>query len=138
MNFTKKLRSTENIWVNFLEKKILWWNLINLRIDSKMVCWVFLKKRLLLSKLLNYKPLYLMLNLLVLLMLKSKNNLSRKKNMERKVKSITNNFKLSTKPLERFLKILMLDTKPSKLKEMKSNQKLKLEKNNTLLLSRTY
>jgi len=58
--------------------------------------------------------------------------------MERKVKSITNNFKLSTKPLERFLKILMLDTKPSKLKEMKSNQKLKLEKNNTLLLSRTY
>jgi len=137
MNFTKKLRSTENIWVNFLEKKILWWNLINLRIDSKMVCWVFLKKRLLLSKLLNYKPLYLMLNLLVLLMLKSKNNLSRKKNMERKVKSITNNFKLSTNPLEKFLKILMLDTKLSKLKEMKSNQKLKLEKSNTFLLSRT-
>ena len=70
-------------------------------------------------------------------MLKSRNNLSRKKNMERKVKSTTNNFKLSTQPLERFLKILILDTKLSKLKEMKSNQKLKLEKSNTFWLSRT-
>jgi len=57
--------------------------------------------------------------------------------MERKVKSTTNNFKLSTQPLERFLKILILDTKLSKLKEMKSNQKLKLEKSNTYWLSRT-
>lgn len=56
--------------------------------------------------------------------------------MERKVKSTTNNFKLSTVLLERFLKILILDTKPNKLKEMKSNQKLKLEKSNTLWLSR--
>jgi long-subunit acyl-CoA synthetase (AMP-forming) len=95
------------------------------------------KKRLSLKQLVNYKPLYLMLNLSVLLMLKSRNNLSRKKNMERKVKSTTNNFKLSTQPLERFLKILILDTKLSKLKEMKSNQKLKLEKSNTCWLSRT-
>jgi hypothetical protein len=95
------------------------------------------KKRLSLKQLVNYKPLYLMLNLSVLLMLKSRNNLSRKKNMERKVKSTTNNFKLSTQPLERFLKILILDTKLSKLKEMKSNQKLKLEKSNTYWLSRT-
>jgi len=77
------------------------------------------KKRLSLKLFLNCQRLYLMLNLLVKLMLKSRNNLSRKKNMERKVKSITNNFKLSTNPLERFLKILMLDTKPSRLKEMK-------------------